>query len=134
MQPINILAVASSNNNVVSVSIELLATNEPCGPTRSARPDCTRRAAGFRLAACNNAINIVSQVAAPGLDVVAVVVAKPDSIAIRTGDASALARPAIHTTYTGTQGAKVPLLTLGRFHIDITASANIANDVGLGFG
>jgi hypothetical protein len=129
IRPINKLAVASTNDNVVSVSVELLAPNEPCIPTRRARPDCTRRAAGLRLAARNNAVNIVSQVAAPGLDVVAVVVAKPDSIAIRTGDASALARPTIHTAYTGPQGSKVSLLAPGRYHIDVTGSANIANDV-----
>lgn len=133
MRPINKLAVASTNDNVVSVSVELLAPNEPCIPARRARPDCTRRAAGSRLAARNNAVNIVSQVTTPGLDVVAVVVAKPDSIAIRAGDASTLARPTIHTAYTGSQGAKVSLLASGRYHIDITGSANITNDVRLNY-
>lgn len=131
MRPINKLAVASTNDNVVFVGVELLAPNEPCTPTRSARPDCTRRAVGQGLAARNNAINVISKVAAPGLNVVAVVVAKPNSIAIRTRDASALARPTIHTAYTGSQGAKVSLLASGRFYIDITGSADIANDVGL---
>lgn len=60
MRPINKLAAVSTNDNVVSVSVELLAPNEIRSPARRARLACTRRAAGFRLARRNNAINVVS--------------------------------------------------------------------------
>lgn len=134
MRPISKLAVASANNDVVVVTVELLAPNEVSTPARRARPDCARWALGCRLAPGDNTINIVSQVAAPGLDVVSVVVAKPDSIAIRAGDASARARATIHTAYTVAQRSKVPVLALGSLHINITAvSANITNDVSLDY-
>ena len=128
------LAVASSNNHVVVVTVELLTPNEVCTPARRARPDCARWAVGCRLAARNDTVNIVSQVAAPRLNVVSVVVAKPDSIAIRAGDASAGARTTIHTAYTVAQRSKVPVLALGSLHVNVTAaSANIANDVSLDY-
>ena len=134
MRPMKKLAVASSNNNVVVVTVELLAPNKVGTPARRARLDCARWAVGCGLAARNDTINIVSQVAAPRLDVVSVVVAKPDGITIRAGDASARARTTIHTADTVAQRSKVPILALGSLHIDVTAvSANIANDVSLDF-
>jgi len=134
MWPISKLAVASANNDVVVVTVELLAPNEFSTPARRARPDCARWAIGCGLAPGDDTINVVSQVAASGLDVVSVVVAKPDSIAVRAGDASARARASIHTAYTVAQRSKVSVLALGSLHIDVTAvSANIANDVSLDY-
>src|SRR5699024_3610946 len=99
MRPISKLAVASSNDDVVVVTVELLASNEVSTPARRARLYCARWALGCGLAPGDDTINVVSQVATPGLDVVSVVIAKPDSIAIRAGDASAGARATIDTAY-----------------------------------
>jgi hypothetical protein len=85
------LAVGSTNNNVVFVSVKLLTVDEP-HILRNASNDRAWSAYTV-LAITDDSVHVICEVSTAGVDCVGIIIAEPDTGAVTTRDADARAWP-----------------------------------------
>lgn len=124
------LAVGTTNNNVVVVSVKLLNLDkEHIG--RNASNDRAWSAYPV-LAFTDDSVHVICQVSTTGVDCVGIIIAEPDTGAVTTRDTHARPGPSPDITPSISQRAEIAGLPSFLVRISGPIAFNIADNAGLG--